>query len=83
VLGVENVENAINSDDVKSRLRANTDAALAVGVFGVPTLRVGHELFWGNDASEMFEDWLEKPQRFDSDEYRRIANLPVGVQRRR
>ena len=82
-LGVENVENAINSDDVKGRLRANTDAALAVGVFGVPTLRVGHELFWGNDASEMVEDWLADPQCFESEEYRRIANLPLGVQRRR
>ncbi len=82
-LGLENVENAINSDEVKGRLRANTDAALAVGVFGVPTLRVGHELFWGNDASEMVEDWLADPKRFDSDEYRRIANLPLGVQRRR
>jgi len=82
-LDVENVENAINSDDVKGRLRANTDAALAVGVFGVPTLRVGHELFWGNDASDMVEDWLADPLRFDSEEYRRIANLPFGVQRRR
>jgi len=82
-LGIENVENAINSDDVKGRLRANTEAALAVGVFGVPTLRVGHELFWGNDASDMVEDWLADPDRFDSEEYRRIANLPLGVQRRR
>lgn len=82
-LGVENVENAINSDDVKGRLRANTDAALAAGVFGVPTLRVGHELFWGNDASEMVEDWLAHPRLFDGEEYRRIATLPLGVQRRR
>jgi 2-hydroxychromene-2-carboxylate isomerase len=82
-LGVENVENTINSDDVKARLRANTDAALAVGVFGVPTLRVGHELFWGNDASDMVEEWLANPQRFEGDEYRRIATLPLAVQRRR
>jgi hypothetical protein len=77
------VENTINSDDVKARLRANTDAALAVGVFGVPTLRVGHELFWGNDASDMVEEWLANPQRFEGDEYRRIATLPLAVQRRR
>ena len=35
---------------VKAALRANTDAALAAGVFGVPTLQVGDALFWGNDA---------------------------------
>jgi hypothetical protein len=44
---------------------------------------VGHELFWGNDASDMVEDWIAHPQRFDTEDYQRIANLPLGVQRRR
>lgn len=35
--------------EAKARLRADTDAAIAAGVFGVPTLRVGDELFWGYD----------------------------------
>ena len=82
-LGIDNVENATNAADVKTRLRANTDGALAAGVFGVPTLRAGDALFWGNDASEMIEQWLADPQRFDTDEYRRIATLPVGVERAR
>lgn len=82
-LGVANVENAINSGEVKSRLRANTESALAAGVFGVPTLRVGRELFWGNDASDMVDDWLAHPRRFDGEEYRRIASLPAGVRRKR
>lgn len=33
----------------KLRLRANTDAAAARGVFGAPTFFVGDEMFWGND----------------------------------
>jgi len=33
----------------KQKLRANTDRALELGVFGVPTLVVGGELFWGED----------------------------------
>jgi 2-hydroxychromene-2-carboxylate isomerase len=33
----------------KQRLRDDTDAAIARGVFGVPTLFVGDELFWGYD----------------------------------
>lgn len=82
-LGVDNVESAINSAEVKSRLRANTDDAIATGVFGVPTLHIGDEIFWGNDASPMIEDWLAHPDRFKSEEYRRIANLPVGVKRAR
>jgi 2-hydroxychromene-2-carboxylate isomerase len=80
-LGIDNVENATNAADVKARLRANTEGAIAAGVFGVPTLRAGGELFWGNDASAMVEDWLADPQRFDTDEYRRIAALPIGVER--
>jgi len=82
-LGVDNVENAINAADVKARLRSNTEAAIAAGVFGVPTLRAGGELFWGNDASAMIVDWLAHPQRFASAEYQRIASLPIGVERTR
>lgn len=34
---------------VKTALRAATDAAHERGVFGVPTVAVGDELFWGDD----------------------------------
>src|SRR5262249_31918544 len=37
------------TDAVKDRLRANTDAAVERGVFGVPTFFVGDEMFVGND----------------------------------
>ena len=82
-LGIDNVENAANAANVKTRLRASTDEAIAAGVFGVPTLRAGGELFWGNDASPMIDAWLDDPARFNSAEYRRIAALPTGVERRR
>src|SRR5262249_279240 len=35
--------------ETKSRLRAQTDDAIAKGVFGVPSMIVGDELFWGYD----------------------------------
>jgi 2-hydroxychromene-2-carboxylate isomerase len=35
--------------EVKRALRAATEAAFARGVFGVPTVAVGDELFWGDD----------------------------------
>jgi 2-hydroxychromene-2-carboxylate isomerase len=43
-----------NPDDfadpaIKLALREATDAAQARGVFGVPTVAVGDELFWGDD----------------------------------
>ncbi len=38
--------------EVKFALRAATEAAGARGVFGVPTVAVGEELFWGDDRLE-------------------------------
>lgn len=43
---------ATGDPDVKGRLRANTDRALELGVFGVPTVVVGRDLFWGDDQLE-------------------------------
>lgn len=82
-LGIDDVAIATAREDVKAALRANTESAIAAGVFGVPTLRIGGELFWGNDATALVEDWLDAPARFDAPEYRRIAALPRAVERRR
>lgn len=43
---------ALASDDVKAALRAANDEALAAGVFGVPTVVLDGELFWGEDRLE-------------------------------
>ena len=43
---------AIRHQDVKDALRANTDRALAAGVFGVPTVLVDGEVFWGDDRMD-------------------------------
>ena len=82
-LDIADVAAAIDAPAVKAQLRANTEAAIAAGVYGVPTLKVGDEMFWGNDATPMIEDWLAHPDLFSSAEYRRIANLPIGIQRQR
>ena len=37
---------------VKAALRARTDAAIALGVRGVPTVVVGDQAFWGDDRLE-------------------------------
>ena len=43
------VDSATCDPRIKLALRTATDAAHAIGVFGVPTLAVGEELFWGDD----------------------------------
>jgi 2-hydroxychromene-2-carboxylate isomerase len=82
-LGIADVATAIADAAVKAQLRANTEQAIAAGVYGVPTLRIGDELFWGNDASPMIDAFLDDPDVFASGEYRRIAGLPRGVERPR
>jgi 2-hydroxychromene-2-carboxylate isomerase len=41
--------------EAKARLRAQTDTAIALGVFGVPSMVVGDEIFWGYDDLPYFE----------------------------
>jgi 2-hydroxychromene-2-carboxylate isomerase len=52
--GAEFVARA-QSAEAKQRLRADTAAAIARGVFGVPTMIVGDELFWGYDDFAFLE----------------------------
>jgi 2-hydroxychromene-2-carboxylate isomerase len=40
-------------DEAKQRLRDATDAAIARGLFGVPTIGIDDKLFWGFDALDM------------------------------
>jgi 2-hydroxychromene-2-carboxylate isomerase len=46
------LQTAIRTQIVKDGLREATDAAAAAGVFGVPSVRVGEQVFWGDDRLE-------------------------------
>jgi 2-hydroxychromene-2-carboxylate isomerase len=46
------------TQESKERLRAQTDDAIAAGVFGVPSMRVGDEVFWGYDDLPFVERLL-------------------------
>ena len=49
----------MNEPAIKERLRAETEAALAAGVFGVPWIVVDNEAFWGADRLPQIEQWLK------------------------
>lgn len=72
---------AVEAQSAKDALKANTDRAMALGLFGVPTFVLDGELFWGEDATEMFVDCIGSRAWLDSPEVRRVSALPVGVQR--
>jgi 2-hydroxychromene-2-carboxylate isomerase len=82
-LGVAAPAQAIAREEIKQRLRANTDWAIARGVFGVPTLVIGDELFWGHDAIDMALDYLNTPQLFADAAMRAADSLPIGTARPR
>lgn len=69
------------SDEVKAALRDATDAAIARGVFGVPTMAVDDKLFWGLDAIEMLTTYLDGDAWFDGPAWASAAALPAGVKR--
>jgi 2-hydroxychromene-2-carboxylate isomerase len=49
----------IERDEVKDRLKATTEAAVARGAFGAPTFFVGEEMFFGQDRMDFVEEALE------------------------
>ena len=70
------------SDTVKKQLIKNGDAAIAAGVFGVPTAVVRSQCFWGVDATDMLIAWLREDAFFSSAEWHRAYTLPEGQGRR-
>jgi 2-hydroxychromene-2-carboxylate isomerase len=67
---------------VKQALRTQTEEALRVGVFGVPSMRVDDELFWGYDDFPSLESWLRGEDPLDRTELERWARVRPSVERR-
>jgi len=80
-LSVADPQAALADPAIKQRLRDNTQWACSLGVFGVPTLVIGEELFWGHDAIDMALDYLRQPQAFADPDMRAIETLPIGAAR--
>ncbi len=70
------------SPAVKDTLRQNTEAAVARGVFGVPTYEIDGELFWGADALGFVQAFLADAAVLRNAEMRRVDGLPVGAARK-
>lgn len=71
-----------NAPEVKDALRAETDAAIAQGVFGVPSFGLEGRVFWGLDALPMLADALRGDAWFGGPVWEREGAPRPGVQRR-
>lgn len=73
---------ALREPALKSTLRMQTEAAAALGVFGVPTLVLDGEVFWGVDGVDLAQAYLDDPDVLTTAEMRRVSGLPVGTARK-
>ena len=55
--------------------------AIDLGLFGVPSMVVNGQVFWGNDALPMLRAYLEGDAWFESADWRDAGKLPVGIRR--
>lgn len=67
----------------KQRVLDNGAAGLAAGVFGVPTMIVEGELFWGDDSFAELDRVLRGEDTLDREGLARWASLPASAERRR
>lgn len=71
------------SDAAKVRLRESTERAIADGVFGVPSFRVGDELFWGFDDLPHLELHLAGRDPLEPGDAARFTTYAASARRRR
>jgi 2-hydroxychromene-2-carboxylate isomerase len=71
------------SEEIKQRLRQQTDAAVAAGVFGVPSFVVDDEIFWGNDRLPLLQAHLQGGLTTDKTKIEEILARPRAADRRR
>lgn len=63
----------------KALLRANTEAAAARGVFGVPAFEADGRLFWGLDGLPMLRASLQGDAWFDGPAWQSAPAVPSGL----
>ena len=70
--------------ETKLLLRTTTEGAVKAGVFGVPTMTVGHELFWGVDSLHLLDHFLAGKKVPDPQTIARwLAVTPTAIRRSR
>ncbi len=71
-----------DASEVKARLKVQTEQAIEAGVFGVPTVIVEGELFWGTDSIPHLERFLEGRDPVPSNVVQLWEHLPATAMRK-
>ena len=72
-----------SGEDIKTELKANGDEAIALGLFGVPSLVVDGKVFWGFDALPMLRAYLQGDPWFAGGAWEAAQHVGRGVARNR
>jgi 2-hydroxychromene-2-carboxylate isomerase len=67
---------------VKQRLVTNTATAADSGVFGVPTLSLRNENFWGCEMIGLVNAFVDDPDKFQTGEMKRVGEIGIGAIRK-
>jgi 2-hydroxychromene-2-carboxylate isomerase len=73
---------AVQQPAIKMQLQAETEKAIAAGVFGVPTFKVGTELFWGGDRIDALLQYLGGKRIDEQALADFLAQAPLAQRRR-
>ncbi len=74
-IGVADADQLIANEGVKNALKKNTDDAIGLGVFGVPTMVVDGKMFWGFDSLDMLIDYLNDEQLFQREDMLQVKSI--------
>jgi 2-hydroxychromene-2-carboxylate isomerase len=66
-LAGDEVVEAVSDAEIKTALWAANNEAVALGVFGLPTISVGTTVFWGDDRLEQAAAFADRPQASSAD----------------
>lgn len=81
-ISCENFESLISDPAIKQQLKDETEKAIKQGVFGVPSIIINGELFWGNDQFEHIELFLEGKDPVDQDKIDALGNRERTIDRK-
>lgn len=62
-------------ETIKKALIESTQTAANHGVFGVPSIRIDQQIFWGVDSIDWILEYLTKPEMFSEKEYQAVHSI--------
>ena len=81
-LGEADWRSATARPEVKAALLASTEAAASAGLWGVPTIELRGEYFWGVDTLDWVAAFAANPDLLAADDFRRADATGEGITRR-